>query len=166
MRSMKKLAQRGFTLIELMIVVAIIGILAAVAIPMFMDSMKKAKKSEALVQLNKIGKSAKEKFITDSTFPTSAAVLTPATKCASGLNGKCPVVAADWQIAGWQEIDFQMDEPFFFQYSYTPAGATAFAANAVGDLDNDNTMITYIANGLATGGNAGVSYVSPPPNSD
>lgn len=48
---MKREAARGFTLIELMIVVAVIGILAAIAYPSYVDSVRKSRRADALAAL-------------------------------------------------------------------------------------------------------------------
>ena len=67
---MKKI-QQGFTLIELMIVVAIIGILAAVAIPAYQDYTVRAKVTEGL-SLAAAGKTAVgEYFASNGTLPTT-----------------------------------------------------------------------------------------------
>jgi len=78
---MKKI-QQGFTLIELMIVVAIIGILAAVAIPAYQDYTKRAHVTEGLSLASASKTAVTEFFNSKGTLPPtnlSAGVATPAS---------------------------------------------------------------------------------------
>lgn len=69
----KQQAQQGFTLIELMIVVAIIGILAAVALPAYQDYTVRAKVSELILASSAPKVSIAEWFQTKGVMPPSAA---------------------------------------------------------------------------------------------
>lgn len=64
--------QKGFTLIELMIVVAIVGILAAIAIPAYQDYIKRSKVSEIAATLGACKTSVAEFYQTNNTFPADA----------------------------------------------------------------------------------------------
>jgi type IV pilus assembly protein PilA len=66
---MKKI-QKGFTLIELMIVVAIIGILAAIAIPAYSDYTERAKVSELVTLASACKGSVSEYYQSEGVFPT------------------------------------------------------------------------------------------------
>lgn len=68
-----KRTQQGFTLIELMIVVAIVGILAAIAIPAYQDYIARAKVTEALAYAAEAKTSVAEFYATNNTWPSSSA---------------------------------------------------------------------------------------------
>ena len=72
---LKKLTKRGFTLIELMIVVAIIGILAAIAIPNFIRFQARSKQSEAKTNLKALFTAQKSFFGEKDRYETSGSIV-------------------------------------------------------------------------------------------
>jgi len=74
-----KSIQKGFTLIELMIVVAIIGILAAVALPAYQDYTIRAKVSELMIAASKFRTDITEKAQTDGVLTSAGTGLTVTT---------------------------------------------------------------------------------------
>ena len=70
--NIQKSTQQGFTLIELMIVIAIVGILAAIALPAYQDYTIRAKMSEALARLAEAKTSVSEYYATNNRMPGDA----------------------------------------------------------------------------------------------
>ena len=129
--------ERGFSLVELMIVVAIIAILAAIAIPSFMRFAMKSKTSEATGNLSAI-RTCQESFRAEEDEYQACA-----ENPGLGTLGASPrpwIANADFDLTGFEPDG---DVRYSYRVDYLLAAPNTFTAEATGDLDDDGNDATF-----------------------
>jgi type IV pilus assembly protein PilA len=143
-----RLRKKGFTLIELMVVVAIIGILAAIAIPAFMKYIKTSKTAEAKLHIRKLydGEVA---YFTEEKVTNVGSILTKYFVSAPQTPATVPGInktQGDWSSPAWTVLKFGADSPVLYSYLAVSGGrgtSASFTARAVGDTDGDSVYSTF-----------------------
>ncbi len=167
MRKVLSLKKRGFTLVELMIVVAIVGVLAVLAIYGVRKYIANSKTTEARNSLGEIKNDSASAFERETGGTTVLAAGSSTTLLRALCPGGAKVPSAgvpasskyqsakgDWaDNAGWQCLKFSLEQPQYFQYEFlSGGGTTSYIASAYGDLNGDTILSTFAVSGNVQAG--------------
>jgi type IV pilus assembly protein PilA len=179
MRAYKRFDKRGFTLVELMIVVAIIGVLAALAIYGVNKYLASSKTAEARNNVGAITRSAVSAYeretYNNELLGDGAVSGTPQNVLCGTATNRVPAATpagtkvqpstaagADFNLGtatvGWTCLRFSITQPIQYSYGYVQgtgtglaqADATGFEVSAFGDLDGDGAGAVAPGANIAT----------------
>lgn len=158
-KSPRQASAAGFTLPELMVAVAITGVLTSVAVPAYKRNVRKSRTAEATINLRRLHDGARAYYMEQGVGRASFVELGgqfPATpdpdivpqkgSCCDQPGWKCSPDPNLWTGETWQVLNFAVTDPHYFSYKYeneSVGTALEFKVAAYGDLDCDNTYSTF-----------------------
>ena len=167
MRRLLRKEKSAFTLIELMIVVAIIGILAAIAIPAFINYIKRSKTTEAMAQLKTmfvgaVGYYSDERG--EAGVPNRGDSNVSVTRCLVAGAATSNTPSQDKAVLDWaaepgqpsfEALNTMVADPIYYRYTIdtqvggglcgddSPPNTLLYNMQAEGDLDGDGTLSLF-----------------------
>ena len=144
----KSLRNRGFTLIELMVTIAVLGILAALAVPALSSYVARSKTSEVPGNLNQLFKTAATYYASDLAGKGITSTVT--SNCTVGNANPAPATPSRNKQkfvanATMKALGFMIADYVYFSYGITSVGASC------GHGPNANSLYTFYANGDLNG---------------
>jgi len=130
---------RGFTLIELVVVLAVVAVLSSIGLPRFLHAFKRARAAEAVQTLTSIERALKEYLVRVGEYPKSSGVQNPTAPMGTKA-------AFDASLPGWSELDFANEGALWYRYSFTTMADdtgryTNLVITATGDTDKDGNVL-------------------------
>jgi prepilin-type N-terminal cleavage/methylation domain-containing protein len=164
---------RGFTLIEVMLVVAMIGILCSIAGVAWMRYVKKSRTTEAVGHLQKMWAGSIAYFeadhadhnglLLDKQFPGDCSTTQIEPDCCTGPMGRCSGNDPIYQAEPWKALAFNISDPHLYRpvARACPDPKKNLWLEAWGDLDCDGIQALFIRKADVTGNGDVQGYATP-----
>lgn len=146
MSASRRAAARGFTLIELMVSVGIVGCLASVALPSYQRAVLRARAAERDTVMEALARAVNDSVTQQQRIPGGSW-----TGAANPPGTPGPTKRRfDWTMVGWTQLPMMVAGDAYYSYSFAALDPNqdgknvSLSVTAVGDLDGDGVAVTRI----------------------